>query len=213
LGHGDRFYLSDIDPARAGLEIWYTIEDPHPQNGVSLWDAKRGTLIFGTNEASRDNQIAGGLAGDIDPAFPGMEVWGDKFFFTANGQVISGAVPPQNELVWWDGDLLRELHSRGEVSKWNGPSLARTEGAVHQVADLFGDWREEIVTFTGGELRIYSTPIPAVDRRVTLMQDAIYRHDVAHRSMGYAHVPMTSYFLGMPTVPARKPSPGKRPAR
>ena len=38
LGHGDRFYLSDIDPARPGLEIWYTIEDPHPQNGVSLWD-------------------------------------------------------------------------------------------------------------------------------------------------------------------------------
>jgi rhamnogalacturonan endolyase len=213
MGHGDRFYLSDIDPARAGLEVWYTIEDPHPQNGVSLWDAKRGTLIFGTNEASRDNQIAGGLAGDIDPAFPGMEVWGDKFFFTATGQVISGAVPPQNELVWWDGDLLRELHSRGEVSKWNGPSLAQTEGAVHQVADLFGDWREEIVTFSGGELRIYSTPIPAVDRRVTLMQDAIYRHDVTHRSMGYAHVPMTSYFLGMPTVPARKPPPGKRPAR
>ena len=27
------------------------------------------------------------------------------------------------------------------------------------------------------------------------MQDAIYRHDVTHRSMGYPHVPMTSYFL------------------
>jgi hypothetical protein len=40
LGHGDRFYLSDIDPDRPGLEVWYTIEDPHPQNGVSLWDAK-----------------------------------------------------------------------------------------------------------------------------------------------------------------------------
>ena len=40
MGHGDRFYLSDIDPDRPGLEVWYTIEDPHPQNGVSLWDAQ-----------------------------------------------------------------------------------------------------------------------------------------------------------------------------
>jgi rhamnogalacturonan endolyase len=42
LGHGDRFYLSDIDPDRPGLEVWYTIEDPHPQNGVSLWEARTG---------------------------------------------------------------------------------------------------------------------------------------------------------------------------
>jgi hypothetical protein len=28
------------------------------------------------------------------------------------------------------------------------------------------------------------------------MQDPIYRNDVAHRSMGYPHVPMTGYYLG-----------------
>jgi len=199
MGHGDRFYLSDIDPEHPGLEVWYTIEDPHPQNGVSLWDAKSGTLLFGTREPNRDNQIAGGLAGDIDPAFPGMEVWGDKFFFTSNGRIIPGAVPPQNELVWWDGDLLRELHSRGSIAKWKGAELGRTEGAVHQVADLVGDWREEIVTFANGELRVYSTAIRAADRRVTLMQDPLYRHDVTHRSMGYTHVPMTSFYLGTGT--------------
>jgi rhamnogalacturonan endolyase len=200
MGHGDRFYLSDIDPDHPGLEVWYTIEDPHPQNGVSLWDAKSGTLLFGTKEPNRDNQIAGGLAGDIDPAFPGMEVWGDKFFFTSKGQSIPGPVPPQNELVWWDGDLLRELHGRGSISKWKGAELGRTEGTVHQVADLFGDWREEIVTSANGELRVYSTAIRAADRRVTLMQDPLYRHDVTHRSMGYTHVPMTSYYLGMRPV-------------
>ncbi len=40
MGHGDRFYVTDIDPARPGLEIWYSYEDPHPRNGVSLWDAQ-----------------------------------------------------------------------------------------------------------------------------------------------------------------------------
>ncbi len=196
LGHGDRFYVTDVDPARPGLEVWYTIEDPHPQNGVSLWEAKTGNLIFGADEPTRDNQVAGGLVGDIDPRFPGMEVWGDKFYYTATGRRIPGPVPPQDELVWWDADLLRELHSRGTISKWRGPQLGKTQGSVQQIADIAGDWREEIVTFSNGELRIYSTTIPAVDRRVTLMQDPLYRNDVTHRSMGYPHVPMTSYYPG-----------------
>jgi rhamnogalacturonan endolyase len=211
MGHGDRFYLSDVDPRRPGLEVWYTIEDPHPQNGVSLWDARTGALIFGTREPNRDNQIAGGLAGDIDPTRPGMELWGDRFFFAADGTAIDGAVPPQNELVWWDADLLRELHSRGAIAKWKGAELARTEGSVQLVADLVGDWREEIVTFAAGQLRIYSTPIAARDRRVTLMQDAIYRHDVTHRSMGYPHVPMTGFYLGAPVAPATRRTIAREP--
>ena len=209
LGHGDRFYLGDIDPDRPGLEIWYTIEDPHPQNGVSLWEALSGRLIFGTHEATKDNQVAGGLVADIDPAYPGMEVWGDKFFYTAKGEAIPGAVPPQNELMWWDADPLREVHSQGMISKWKGAELGKTQGSVQHVADIVGDWREEIVTFTGGELRIYSTTIPAADRRVSLMQDRLYRNDVTHRSMGYPHVPMPSYYLGA-TARATAPSTARR---
>ena len=196
LGHGDRFYVTDVDPQRPGLEIWYTIEDPHPRDGVSLWDARTGRWLFGADEPNADNQIAGGLVGDIDARYPGMEAWGDRFFFTAKGEKIPGPVPPQNELVWWDGDLLRETLSRGTIAKWQGGTLGTIEGSVQHVADLYGDWREEIVTFTAGELRIYSTQIPANDRRVTLMQDPVYRHDVTHRSMGYPHVPMTSFYLG-----------------
>ena len=63
-------------------------------------------------------------------------------------------------------------------------------------ADILGDWREEIITYVDGELRIYTTIIPAIDRRVCLMQDSIYRIDVVLKSMGYDQVPMTSYFLG-----------------
>jgi rhamnogalacturonan endolyase len=74
---------------------------------------------------------------------------------------------------------------------------------VQHVADLVGDWREAIVTFVNGELRVYVTSIPATDRRVTLMQDRLYRNDVTHRSMGYPHVPLTSSFLGVDTP--RKP--------
>ncbi len=72
-------------------------------------------------------------------------------------------------------------------------------GSVQQIADILGDWREEIVTYTDGELRIYSTVIPAADRRICLMQDPLYRNDVTHRSMGYSHYPMTSFYLGVAT--------------
>ena len=197
LGHGDRFYVTDIDPERPGLEVWYSYEDPHPQNGVSLWDARTGNLIFGTDSETIDNEIDRALVGDIDPAYPGMEVWADRFFYTAKGEAISGDIPPLDGLVWWDADPLREIQTRGSVSKWQGPVLTSDiEGNVMAWADILGDWREEIITYTPNELRIYTTIIPAADRRVCLMQDPLYRIDVALKAMGYDQVPMTSYYLG-----------------
>jgi len=203
LGHGDRFYVSDIDPQRPGLEVFYIYEDPHPQNGVSLWDARTGDLIWGLREETQDNQVALGLCADIDPGLPGMECWADKYYFSARGKRLDPPVPPQGELVWWDADPLREFLFRGAISKWKGPELPpRIEGMPLAIADILGDWREEIITYYQGELRIYSTTIPARDRRVCLMQDPLYRSDVALRSMGYPHVPMTSYYLGAP-APSR----------
>ncbi len=99
-------------------------------------------------------------------------------------------------LFWWDADQLREICSRRTVSKWKGDVLSNIPGSVQLTADILGDWREEIVTYSNGELRIYSTVIPAADRRVCLLQDPLYRNDVTHRSMGYTHYPMTSYYLG-----------------
>lgn len=196
-GHGDRFYVTDIDPDRPGLEIWYSYEDPHPRNGIGLWDAKTGNLIFGLDEEIKDNQIARALVGDIDPNYPGMECWADGYLFSSKGERIPGEVPPRDGLVWWDADLLREIHTRGRVYKWKGPVLTEGIQGRHMLwGDILGDWREEIVTFADGEVRIYSTIIPAADRRVTLMQDPLYRIDVGLIVQGYVHVPMTSYYLG-----------------
>ncbi len=197
LGHGDRFYLSDINPDHPGLEVWYIIEEPHPQLGANLRDAKTGDLLFGVREATNDNEMSRAIVGDIDPAFPGMEVAGERFYFTADGKRIDQEAPPQDFLVWWDGDKLREILFRGTVSKWKGETYLQDLGrGVQLIADIAGDWREEIVTFTDGELQIYQTTIPAKDRRICLMQDPLYRNDVTHRSMGYSHSPMTSYYLG-----------------
>ena len=151
-----------------------------------------GRTLWGTGYGHGDRFHLG----DIDPTYPGMECAGGRHFYTAQGRKIDGPVPPQNFLVWWDADPLREILAWRGVSKWKGDSLTDIRGGVQQIADILGDWREEIVTYAEGELRIYSTTIPAEDRRVCLMQDPLYRNDVTHRSMGYAHYPMTSYYLG-----------------
>ncbi len=69
------------------------------------------------------------------------------------------------------------------------------EGYQVAWANILGDWREEIVVFLPRELLIYTTTILALDRRPCLMQEPIYRIDVAHLSMGYGQVPMTNYCL------------------
>ncbi|MGE5293344.1 MAG: silent information regulator protein Sir2, partial [Solirubrobacterales bacterium] len=203
LGHGDRCYMGDIDPDRPGWEIWYIIEEPHPRNGACLVDARTGQILFGVDESTRDNELGECMAADVDPTLPGMELAAGRFYYTSKGVRLPGRVPPQGLMAWWDADPLREFVSRGGVSKWSdeGPTPldgSRFEGFVVQIADILGDWREEIVTAASGELRIYSTTIPAADRRTCLMQDPLYRSDVAHRTMGYTDrmVPMTGYYLG-----------------
>ncbi|MDD4362516.1 MAG: rhamnogalacturonan lyase, partial [Bacteroidales bacterium] len=64
-------------------------------------------------------------------------------------------------------------------------------------ADLFGDWREEIIfrTTDNKELRIYSTQIPSPHRMVTLMQDPLYRLGVAWQNVAYNIPPHLSRFL------------------
>jgi rhamnogalacturonan endolyase len=203
LGHGDRSYMGDIDPDRPGWEIWYTIEEPHPRNGANLVDARTGRIIFGADEPNDDNELGSCMAADIDPSLPGLELAGGRFYYSAKGDRLSAPVPPQGLMAWWDADLLREFVGWNGLAKWkngrqvpfDGPSI---EGSVQQVADILGDWREELVTATRGELRIYSTTIPALDRRVCLMQDPLYRNDVCHHTMGYTnrHYPMTGYYLG-----------------
>ena len=97
--------------------------------------------------------------------------------------------------VHWDADPQRELIHKGRIRDYDGDTdLGSIQGRQIAWADILGDWREEIVTTVAGELRIYTTTIPASDRRACLMQDRLYRADVAHLAMGYAQPPMSPYF-------------------
>lgn len=204
LGHPDHFYVGDIDPGRPGLEIYYGIEPGKPKNCMCLVDAKTGKIIWGHDQPTRHVHSAG-LCSDIDPTQPGSECYSGERDFKdkrwlrdCKGRVIStddlGGLAPR--AAYWDADLQRELVRRGRIVKYKGPELPpKIEGHIAAVADVIGDWREEIITSLPGEMRIYTTTIPAADRRPCLMQDPIYRMDVVCAAMGYFQVPMTSYDL------------------
>jgi len=96
--------------------------------------------------------------------------------------------------AYWDADPQREIIWKNKISDYRGEEHPpKIDGRIVNVADILGDWREELIVSEKGELRIYTTTIPATDRRPCLMTDPIYRIDVAHAAMGYTQVPMLSY--------------------
>jgi rhamnogalacturonan endolyase len=79
------------------------------------------------------------------------------------------------------------------ITKYGVGKVGEFEGALIAIADIMGDWREEIIVSIPGEIRIYTTSIPTPRRRVTLMQDPLYRKDVALQTMGYFYPAQLSY--------------------
>lgn len=217
VGHTDKAYLAKIDPARPGMEVLLCCEVAHDDGrGVLCVDAATGRDVW--NIGHPTSHVGDGMVADFDPSHPGLECLAsedrkggrsDRYLLTAQGEAIEAeSVPGCRNWVWWDGDLLRETFRSDkrsgtaagrsqQIVKWPDQSLTNgIEGPVVMIADIEGDWREEVITAPAGELRIYSTRIPASDRRPCLMQDPLYRSYVLHRSMGYPQAPVPSYYLG-----------------
>ncbi len=201
LGHNDAGYIADIDPDRPGYEIFYGIESRSAKNGVCLVEAKTGKLIWGY-EGSTHHVHGQAMIGDLTDEYPGIECYageakgGDKFFlYTAKGERLSdknlwGLSP---RAVWWDADEQKEICYKNRVIEYDGKEKQAIEGDVLIVADIIGDWREEIVTSVPGELRIYSTNTIADSRKVCLMQNHLYRMAVADATMGYYNAPQVGF--------------------
>lgn len=209
IGHPDKAIVADIDPDNPGLEILFGAEVWHEKRGVCLVDAATGKELWNIGE--RTGHVGNAMAADLDPSIPGLECFAEedrkggktgetKYIFDCKGNRIgkTADVPPCTDWIWWDADNLREYPVRGEngfsLAKYKGETVQEgLEGSIIMIADLFGDWREEIVTVVNGEVRVYTTTIPAKDRRTTLLQDPLYRSYVYDRSMGYTQSPTPSY--------------------
>lgn len=208
LRHGDALHVSDLDPSRPGLEVFgvHEIEVKAERPGAALYDAKTGEIIWRKNEGQ---DVGRGVAEDIDPSNEGAEMWwsGSGGLFNAKGDRIGDNPSSTNFVIWWDGDLSRELLDGNHIDKYKVGRLFTAENCSSNngtksnpalSADLFGDWREEVIFKTNDkkELRIFSTTIPTEHRLPTLMHDPQYRLSIAWQNVGYNQPPHTSYFLG-----------------
>jgi hypothetical protein len=207
LGHPDHCYLGDLIPDRPGLEIYYGMETRQKErNGMCMVCARTGRILWG-HEGFTRHVHSHGMCSDIDARHAGAECYSADTdaqkkaawarLRTCKGEVISedmswGFGPL---VAYWDADPQREVLHRGGVSSYGGGPVQKIAGRVIAIADVLGDWREEIITSVPGEMRIYTTTIPAADRRVCLMRDPVYRIDVAHAAMGYFQPPTLSYNL------------------
>ncbi len=209
VGHPDKSIVADIDPDNPGLEILFGVEVWHEERGVCLVDAATGRELWNIGEYTA--HVGNAMAVDLDPSIPGLECFAEedrkggktgetKYILDCKGTRIGSMedVPPCTDWIWWDADNLREYPVRDQgsfsLTKYKGESVAEGfEGSIMMIGDLFGDWREEIVTVVNGELRIYTTTIPAADRKTTLLQDPLYRSYIYNRSMGYQQSPTPSY--------------------
>ncbi|MFC1716462.1 nitrilase-related carbon-nitrogen hydrolase [Candidatus Poribacteria bacterium] len=195
-GHPDIAYVANIDPDRPGLEIFYGFERRHEKNAICLVDAKTGERLW-TYDGPTTHVHGQGMVADIDPSRPGMECYagesnGSKhWLYDAKGDLISderlGSLAPKT--AYWDDDQQKEIVLDRKIGKYKGESYDKIEGRILAIADCLGDWREEIITSLEGELRIYSTRLPAKTRRTSLMQDRQYRLGVAEGAMGYYYPP------------------------
>ena len=216
LHHGDALHVGDLDPTRPGLEVYGIHENdakrPEDRPGTALYAARDGTVLWTTAQAV---DVGRGLAADIDPAHPGTECWGGPAGLRSiRGGPLGPGPRPTNFAVWWDGDPLRELLDGTTISKWNpltrmAEPILIAEGCTSNngtkatptlSADLWGDWREEVIwrAADNRSLRIYTTTAPTPIRLATLMHDPQYRLAIAWQNVGYNQPPHPSFFLGHP---------------
>jgi len=123
--------------------------------------------------------------------YAGEKGGSNYWLYAANGERLSnkslGELAPK--AVWWlDGDT-KVYIVENKICLYPQKEIGRIEGRIVAIADCIGDWREEVITALKGEIRIYTTTVPTNKRRICLMQDRLYRTDVAMQTMGYFYPP------------------------
>jgi len=202
LFHGDALHVSDMDPDYPGLEVFSPHEDGG--NGVTFREAETGKIIW---QYKKDDDVGRGVAADILSNNRGFEAWATSGLgmYNAKGTYIGSVPNSMNFRIFWDDDLLSELMDGTTIRKVSttifAPSNVYSNNGSKSTptltADLFGDWREEVIWryYDASRLRIFTTTIPTEYRLYTLMHDQQYRNAVAWENAGYNQPPHQGFYM------------------
>ena len=215
FGHGDVLHVGDFDKDNKGLEIFMCHENPN--YGISLRDAKTGKILFrkeGTQDTGRcliDNFISNNSSYEMVGLY-------DKNVYTTKGKIVGNWYKDNpkwskekdkgiNFAVYWDERLERELLDDIEIKRYKEEPIFIAKG-VKSIngtkrnpalsADLFGDYREEVIypTIDNRFLRIFTTTIYTNNKVTTLMSNKHYKSQVLNQNVGYNIPPHLDYYLG-----------------
>ena len=212
FGHGDAIHVGKMIPGKEGMQVFQI----HEGNGYGwdLHDADTGEVLFSATGSSDNGR---GVAAQLTSK--SQEWW----FSSANdrqqrssvtGAVASAKSGSMNFRIYWDGTTQDALLDGSKVDKYvdSSNSFTRlvtfsnpsstcngTKNTPNLLADILGDWREEIIlhsvsdseTYLGIYTSNYTTPYPVP----TLMHDHTYRMGIAWQNTAYNQPPHLGYFL------------------
>ncbi len=202
FGHGDSMHCGVIDPDRPGLQIFNVFEGAKAAPwGFALRDAETGEVIFGQ---PADSDLGRCMVGDIDPETRGLQCW-VLDTYDCKGKKLNVPLLGTNASIRWAADLSTQLidganYLTGEhigriVDNTHGVMLEPentltnngTKGNPCLIADIFGDFREEILLRTrdSSAIRIYMNTEITGHKLFTLLHDIQYRVGVAWQNNCY----------------------------
>ena len=216
LGHGDAMHVGDLMPDRLGLEVFSVHEDAINPYGFDIHDAATGEIL---RSGTSDRDTGRGIAADFDGDHRGYEyTWATQ---TSSRNVVDGNIYDTNPgmcfRMYWDGDLYDDMVDGTSIRKWTKGStsemtIARsavgsfghsascngTKATPNLCADLFGDWREEIIYWDSSDsctLNVFSTTKSTDYRVPCLMHDHTYRMGIAWQNVAYNQPAHLGYYL------------------
>lgn len=235
LQHGDALHIGNYDPTHNGFEFFTVHEDSGTNSlsgnditldfGMSVIDAETGNIMF--HEGASDDTGRGVMANVGAGGY--YQIWSAKNSarqsnggtdFTTATSLTGRNTPSMNFRIFWDGDLYDNLLDGANITDWNGRNMSNifsagnyncvsingTKANPSLQADLFGDWREEVVypTSDGTALRVFSTTDTTDYKIKTLMQDPVYRSGVAAEQTAYNQPPHVGFYMGKEVFETRK---------
>ena len=156
------------------------------------------------------------MAADVITESRGYEFWSSderQQRSVQTGEIVGQKNTSVNFRMYWNGTCYDQMLDGNTLDNWNGSSWSRqmtfynygnsstcngTKKTPNLQADLFGDWREELILWDSSNsstLNIFSTNIPTEYRVPTLMHDHTYRMAVAWQNTAYNQPPHLGFYL------------------